>query len=213
MRTTGFVSDKSSSSSYESDFTENEDDIIVCGEDDDDDSEQWSCDRGEIGEPDRPHGDPWLEKLLEAAEGGNLLGAEEALEKLSVSCSTLGDDGDSALHLASLFGHGAIVEKLLVHGANPAQRDCGGGLALHDACASGHIRIAELLLGAAPDTLHTVDDDGDTALHNAARGNHREIVDLLLAKGAKADLGLVNLDGERPCDSTDDPQIRHLLSI
>ena len=54
-----------------------------------------------------------LGRVLEAAETGDEDVLAVALPALSVSVDTTGPDGDTALHLASLYGHARCVEMLL----------------------------------------------------------------------------------------------------
>lgn len=101
-----------------------------------------------------------------------------------------GPDGDTALHLAAVYGQASCVQALLESGADPTVKDNSSGLALHDAASGGHLECARLLLAAAPGTVNAVDDDGDTPLHNAVRSEQPEMALLLVSRGA--DVGLCN---------------------
>ena len=101
-----------------------------------------------------------------------------------------GTDGDTALHLAALYGHTQCVEMLLGAGANVAVRDADGGTPLHDACAGGFEEIVGMLLAAAgpagaSEVANARDGDDETPLHMAARGGYPGIVRMLLAAGAQ----------------------------
>ena len=82
-----------------------------------------------------------LGRILEASENGDVSVLQMALPTLSVSVDSTGPDGDTALHLAALYGHTQCVEMLLGAGANVTVRDADGGTPLHDACALSLIHI------------------------------------------------------------------------
>lgn len=65
-----------------------------------------------------------------------------------------GPDGDTALHLACLYGHQACVEQLLAAGcAADVVNAEDGTSALHDAAAGGYLGIVQLLLSKAGSVL------------------------------------------------------------
>ncbi|ACO69540.1 predicted protein, partial [Micromonas commoda] len=109
-----------------------------------------------------------LGRVLEAAETGDENVLAVALPALSVSVDTTGPDGDTALHLASLYGHARCVEMILAAGASVTVRDADGGTPLHDASAGGFEPI--------------------TPLHMAARGGYPNVVRALLSAGARPDV-------------------------
>ena len=123
-----------------------------------------------------------------------------------------GPDGDSALHLACLYGHLECVKLLLSGGAaadvlNPDD----GSTALHDAAAGGYAEIAELLLTHSPGLVTVADEDGDTPLHNAARGNHGAMVSLLLVAGSS--LTAVNKSGNSAAGEAEVAEVIELLKV
>ncbi|OMO73702.1 hypothetical protein COLO4_26911 [Corchorus olitorius] len=117
------------------------------------------------------------------------------------------EDGDTALHLACLYGYLPCVQLLLERGANLEAKDEDGAVPLHDACAGGFTGIVQLLLdratniGCLRSMLDAVDAEGDTPLHHAARGEHPEVVRLLLANGASPTK--TNLYGKTPRELAD----------
>ena len=116
-----------------------------------------------------------LGRVLEAAETGDEDVLAVALPALTVSVDATGPDGDTALHLASLYGHARCVEMLLGAGASVTVRDADGGTPLHDASAGGFEPIVRMLLAAAgtdgaADAANARDGDGEAPLHMAARG-------------------------------------------
>ncbi|CAN1196845.1 BRCA1-associated RING domain protein 1 [Linum perenne] len=126
------------------------------------------------------------------------------------------EDGDTALHLACLYGYSSCVRVLLERGANIEVKDEDGAIPLHDACAGGYTEIVQLLLNHANGSeavkrmLETIDDEGDTPLHHAARGEHSEIVTLLLDSGAS--VTRTNSYGKIPSELADpDTEARRIL--
>ncbi|KAL2933402.1 BRCA1-associated RING domain protein 1 [Bienertia sinuspersici] len=132
-----------------------------------------------------------LHALESASKDGNLDSLRIALDNLEDGyIDEPLEDGDTALHLASLYGHLACVQLLLERGASVEAKDEDGAIPLHDASAGGYTEIVELLISRASDPeclrrlLETVDTEGDTPLHHAARGEHLDVIKLLLAHGA-----------------------------
>lgn len=162
-----------------------------------------------------PSPDGALTMLLEAAESGADAATVSSLcarlGAASVDVDARGPDGDTALHLAALYGHAEAVRALLAAGASPRSIDGDGGTPLHDAAAGGFEEVCAALLDAAaasasessassPDAARASaanarDGDGETPLHTAARGGHGGVVAILLGAGAdasaKSDAGLI----------------------
>eukprot|EP00882_Tetradesmus_deserticola_P008783 GHRQ01009263.1.p1 GENE.GHRQ01009263.1~~GHRQ01009263.1.p1 ORF type:complete len:250 (+),score=113.48 GHRQ01009263.1:212-961(+) len=122
-----------------------------------------------------------------------------------------GPDGDTALHLACLYGHQQCVELLLQAGATASPVNPEDGTTpLHDAAAGGYAGIVQLLLEKAdPGSIGLQDSDGDTPLHNAARGGHLAVVQQLLTAGAAP--SVVNGSGKTPAGESDDPGVVRAL--
>lgn len=146
--------------------------------------------------------DEVLAGVLQDAELGDADHLAELLPTLQVSIDTRGPDGDSALHLACLYGHDRCAQLLLDAGAKADVADDDDAVPLHDAAAGGYLRICEMLLAAAPAALHQADAEGDMPLHNAARGGHGDVVALLLSQGA--DPTVPNKDGRTPAQLADE---------
>ncbi|CAN1196843.1 Poly [ADP-ribose] polymerase tankyrase-1 [Linum perenne] len=131
-----------------------------------------------------------LRPILVAARSGDAESLARILDDNNGSIDEPLEDGDTALHLACLYGYSSCVRVLLERGANIEVKDEDGAIPLHDACAGGYTEIVQLLLNHANGSeavkrmLETIDDEGDTPLHHAARGEHSEIVTLLLDSGA-----------------------------
>ncbi|XVE76101.1 hypothetical protein DITRI_Ditri12bG0146200 [Diplodiscus trichospermus] len=133
---------------------------------------------------------PHLRDLAAAAQLGDVNALRLALDNLNGSIDEPVEDGDTALHLACLYGYLPCVQLLLERGANLEAKDEDGAVPLHDTCAGGFTEIVQLLLdrangsGCVKRMLDTVDAEGDTPLHHAARGEHVDVIRLLLANGA-----------------------------
>ncbi len=128
----------------------------------------------------------------DAAAGGDL----ERVQRLVVDgadVNSAGADGDTPLIVATLAGHGDVVNYLLQRGADIGARNAHGLTALHAAAYAGHADIVALLLAKGA----VVDDDGNRfevrPLHLAAEENHVGVVELLLQHGA--DLGALEANG------------------
>jgi len=91
-------------------------------------------------------------------------------------------EGQTALHLASLMGQDQIVEKLISCGANVNCRDTEGYTPLHFACQNNLLNTVKILLtiGGANIQLRN-SSTGWVALHEASSRGHKEIVSLLLS--------------------------------
>jgi ankyrin repeat protein len=97
------------------------------------------------------------------------------------------NEGKTALHWASIRGHGEVVTLLLGQGAEASSRDASGETPIIWACKEGHLGVVQVLLRhVGGQALQEVDEKGGTALHGAALWGHAEIVSLLLGQGAKA---------------------------
>ncbi|KAK1400196.1 putative NAD(+) ADP-ribosyltransferase [Heracleum sosnowskyi] len=157
-------------------------------EDDDDEIALFEED-GVLPQPDSDV-PPHLRHLAAAAEQGDADALRQTLDTLAGIIDEPLEDGDTALHLACLYGHLPCVQILLERGASLESKDEDGAIPLHDACAGGYTDIVQLLLNNANDTdivkrmLESVDVEGDTPLHHAARGEHVNVIMLLLANGA-----------------------------
>lgn len=131
-----------------------------------------------------------LRAAMDAAEVGDVDALRVALDNLIGSIDQPAEDGDTALHLACLYGYTPCVQLLLERKASLDSKDEDGAIPLHDACAGGFVDIVQALLNAAENKDHikrlldTSDIDGDTPLHHAARGGHSEVVQVLLNAGA-----------------------------
>jgi len=89
--------------------------------------------------------------LTDAAYDGN---EKKILQLLGAGVSVNEQDreyGLTALHLASIYGHLAVVEALLANVADKEVKDKCGQTALHFASGEGHLAVVETLLAEGAD--------------------------------------------------------------
>ena len=156
--------------------------------------------------------DPRMAAVLAAAEEGDL----ETLCGLfsEVEVNARGEDGDSPLHIACLYGQEAVVKECVKRGADVNARDEDDSTPLHDACAGGFESIVALLLQQGA-SASAQDTEEETPLHHASRGGHAAVVaQLLQASGSEraALLQQRSSSGESALDMADSDAVRVLLS-
>jgi hypothetical protein len=105
------------------------------------------------------------------------------------------EEGETALHKASLQGHTSVLPLLLVAKAAVDAADQYWDTALHKAASSGMAASVKLLLSGRA-SVNAVDEAGQTALHTAAYNGHSAVVEQLL--GAHASTDAVNAFGQTP---------------
>ncbi|KAF7358499.1 HET-domain-containing protein [Mycena venus] len=110
---------------------------------------------------------------------GYTAGVHSLLIEHSTFVDHAGQDGKTALHLASRWGHLAIVQLLIEHSASVSQVDKDGKTALHLALSWGHLDIAQLLIEHST-SVDQADKGGKTVLHLASSEGHLDIVQLLI---------------------------------
>ena len=76
--------------------------------------------------------------------------------------------------------------------------DQGGGTAILDASANGHLDIVEFLLQAKADPNIAERRNGETALYAASASGHANVVDMLLRSGAGPNIKTTR-QGSAPC--------------
>ncbi|KAJ8914197.1 hypothetical protein NQ315_015970 [Exocentrus adspersus] len=103
-----------------------------------------------------------------------------------VKVDAIDADGQTALFHAALFGHAAIVRRLIEIGALLDKKNKESKTALHVACQRGHCEVAQLLLAHEAD-MEARDDEGNTPLHVTAQNQQTELVHMLLEAGADPD--------------------------
>ena len=73
------------------------------------------------------------------------------------------DDGQTPLHLSSIYGHKAIAAYLLENNANTSVQDSSGATPLHEAIRYGNLEIAKMLLDAGAN-INAKDNLGKTPI-------------------------------------------------
>eukprot|EP01032_Pedospumella_encystans_P019710 gene19710-22411_t len=147
-------------------------------------------------------------RLISFAKAGNLEEIENLLNGSATNVNYAEWNGDTAIAMASSFGHFRIVTALIVKGADVNSKDKKGESALMLACNKGFVEIARLLLehGANIDNQSKV---GYTALMGAAMNGSVELIQLLVEWGATIDLK--NNAGKVAADFAKTDEVRALL--
>ncbi len=122
------------------------------------------------------------EKLIAAAQNGNLAVAQAAL-KSGANINYVGLSGGTALGRAAYYGHIDMAQFLIEHGANIDQANKSGYTALMEAVRGERTDIVRMLINAGAHVNH-VDNDGDTALMWAAELGRIDMARLLIEHGA-----------------------------
>ena len=120
-------------------------------------------------------------QLLEAAEAGDVDKVERCLEAGAAIDATT--DRGTALIMAALGGHTAVVAKLIASGANKEHVDQSGETSLIWAARYGHTSVVERLIAAGANKEAT-NEFGETALMRAAGSGHAAVVAKLIAANA-----------------------------
>uniref|UniRef100_A0A7S0YHL7 Uncharacterized protein n=1 Tax=Polytomella parva TaxID=51329 RepID=A0A7S0YHL7_9CHLO len=151
--------------------------------------------------------------LYDAAEQGDLEGIKNVFQEYpSINISTAGPDGDTALHLACLYGHNDVVEALIEKGADVNAINAeDGSTTVHDAAAGGYLEICKKLLarGNVEMLMSAVDEDGDIPLHHASRGDHLEVVQYFIS--LNADPTKRNKEGRTPAQESESEEVKKFL--
>jgi ankyrin repeat protein len=107
-------------------------------------------------------------------------------------------NGRAPLHLAAWFGLLAIVQELIVQGADVNIRDYLKETPLHWAARKGNVTIAQELIGRGADVNATEMTYDITPLHCAASEGYFEMVRYLLESGANTEK---KVKDDTPADS------------
>ena len=152
-------------------------------------------------------------ELLEASAGGDLKTVVRVLNANPNILKEAPDEGDhageSALFLATRYGHLNVVKELLKRGADVneygkdnQEDELEWATPLHMAARYEHTHILNLLLKQPDIDITLVDGTDDTALHYAALNASVKSFNILLRKGA--DYTLKNEAGYTPFEIAED---------
>ncbi|NXR18923.1 UACA protein, partial [Cinclus mexicanus] len=123
------------------------------------------------------------DRLMKAAERGDVEKVSSILARKGVSPTKLDVEGRSAFHVVASKGNLDCLNTILVHGVDITATDAAGGNALHLAAKYGHALCLQKLLQYNCPT-ENVDLQGRTALHDAAMSDCSASIQLLCDHGA-----------------------------
>ncbi|KAM4675191.1 uveal autoantigen with coiled-coil domains and ankyrin repeats isoform 2-T2 [Discoglossus pictus] len=123
------------------------------------------------------------DRLMRAAERGDVEKISSTLVKKGVNPSKLDLEGRSAFHVVASKGHLECLNAILLHGVDLTAPDAAGRNTLHLSAKYGHSLCLQKLLQFNCPT-ENVDLQGRTALHNAAMSDCCSSVQLLCDHGA-----------------------------
>ncbi|KAM6196020.1 uveal autoantigen with coiled-coil domains and ankyrin repeats isoform 1-T1 [Sarcoramphus papa] len=123
------------------------------------------------------------DRLMKAAERGDVEKVSSILAKKGVSPTKLDVEGRSAFHVVASKGNLDCLNTILVHGVDITATDAAGRNALHLAAKYGHALCLQKLLQYNCPT-ENVDLQGRTALHDAAMSDCSSSIQLLCDHGA-----------------------------
>ncbi|NWS58615.1 UACA protein, partial [Chunga burmeisteri] len=123
------------------------------------------------------------DRLMKAAERGDVEKVSSILAKKGVSPTKLDVEGRSAFHVVASKGNLDCLNTILIHGADITATDAAGRNALHLAAKYGHALCLQKLLQYNCPT-ENVDLQGRTALHDAAMSDCASSIQLLCDHGA-----------------------------
>ncbi|XP_061855900.1 uveal autoantigen with coiled-coil domains and ankyrin repeats isoform X2 [Colius striatus] len=123
------------------------------------------------------------DRLMKAAERGDVEKVSSILAKKGVSATKLDVEGRSAFHVVASKGNLDCLNTILIHGVDITATDAAGRNALHLAAKYGHALCLQKLLQYNCPT-ENVDLQGRTALHDAAMSDCSSSIQLLCDHGA-----------------------------
>uniref|UniRef100_A0A8C8ZQH1 Uveal autoantigen with coiled-coil domains and ankyrin repeats n=1 Tax=Prolemur simus TaxID=1328070 RepID=A0A8C8ZQH1_PROSS len=135
------------------------------------------------------------DRLMKAAERGDVEKVSSILAKKGVNPGKLDVEGRSAFHVVASKGNLECLNALLIHGVDITTSDTAGRNALHLAAKYGHALCLQKLLQYNCPTEH-VDLQGRTALHDAAMADCPSSIQLLCDHGAS--VNAKDVDGRTP---------------
>ncbi|KAF7260928.1 hypothetical protein EG68_03266 [Paragonimus skrjabini miyazakii] len=119
-----------------------------------------------------------------ASVRGNEIATKQLLQEPNIDFEIPDRDGMRPLHWAALRNEMDIVTQLLIAKANLYARTKQGNLPMHFACATGNLKLIQLLISVTDDTdnagcplqLALTNQDGELPIHWAAANGRTEVV-------------------------------------
>ena len=139
-------------------------------------------------QPGHPQSD-FNERIVVAAKAGELEEVQGLCTRPEADLGYQNFYGNTALHLAALGGHTAVVELLLAHdsecimASNVSIRTQIGRTPLHLAAMGGRLEASHLLLDSGAE-VNAATPDGETPLHLATMLGFMNVTELLIQRGA-----------------------------
>ncbi len=123
------------------------------------------------------------QELIAAVRAGDVSQVAGLVTENPALANAHAESGESAVLLATYYGHRAIADLLIARGAS---------LSFFEAAATGRTERVEKYLRADSALVNTFSPDGFTVLGLAAFFGHAALVDLLLANGAQVNVSSRN---------------------
>ena len=124
-----------------------------------------------------------VQAMIEAVKAGDLAGVQTLLDGDATLVNAHAGSGESAVLLATYYGHSAVADLLVARGAE---------LSLFEAAAVGRLERVSALAAADSALINAFSPDGFTPLGLAAFFGRAGVVDYLLARGAQVNLASRN---------------------
>ena len=155
--------------------------------------EEWLCDFAPALEKRQSWAQDWANPVILLAATFNKTAALHDLLRAGGNKNAEGEDGRTALMLATQGGHTEAVKLLINADANKEALNKTGETALLIAARNGHVGTLEALLKAGAN-MEALNRNGETALLIAARSGHVGTLEALLKAGANMEA--LNRNGE-----------------
>ena len=138
--------------------------------------------------------------LMDRREYGELIGR----------CNAKNSEGQTPLHLASVFGYIKVIEILFDYGENVDvnPQDNLGRTPLHLACINNQLAVAQLLVRSGAQ-INATDNNECSPLHYVVQNGNKELLEWLLTK--QPDINIKNHEGLTPLEMNSHESIQEML--